>query len=56
MKPYFQFPEDETEATKELQKQTLSEYTEILKAKKVFAVAETQKAFEMLRLFIVGNL
>jgi hypothetical protein len=47
MKPYFQFPEDETEAAKELWKQTLSEYKEILKAKKVFAVAKTKKAFEM---------
>ncbi len=52
MKPYFQFPEDKTEAAKELWKQTLSEYKEILKAKKVFAVTKTQKAF---RLFIVGD-
>jgi hypothetical protein len=41
MKPYFQFPKDETEAAKELCKQTLSEYKKILKAKKVFAVIET---------------
>ena len=47
MKPYFQFPEDKTEAAKELWKQTLSKYKEILKAKKVFMVAKTQKAFEM---------
>jgi hypothetical protein len=26
MKPYFEFPEDETEPAKEIQKQTLSEY------------------------------
>jgi hypothetical protein len=55
MKLYFQFPEDETEAAIELWKQTLSEYKEILKAKKVFAVAETQKAFKMFRLSVVGN-
>jgi hypothetical protein len=55
IKPYFQFPEDETEAVKELWKQTLFEYKEILKAKKVFAVAKTQKAFKMFRLFVVGN-
>jgi hypothetical protein len=40
MKPYFLFPENETEAAKEIRKQTLSEYKEILKAKKVFAIAE----------------
>jgi hypothetical protein len=55
MKPYFQVPEDETEAAKELWKQTLSKYKEILKAKKVFVVPETQKAFEMFRLFVVSN-
>jgi hypothetical protein len=55
MKPYFQFPKDETEAVKELWKQTLSEYKEILKAKKVFVVAETQKAVKMFGLFVVGN-
>jgi hypothetical protein len=35
--------------------QTLSKYKEILKAKKVFAVTETQKAFEMFPLFVFGN-
>jgi hypothetical protein len=34
MKPYFQFPEDTTKATKKIWKHTLSEYKEILKAKK----------------------
>jgi hypothetical protein len=43
MKPYFQFPKDETEAAKELQKQTLSKYKETLKTKKVFTVAKTQR-------------
>ncbi len=55
MKPYFQFPEDETETAKEIWKQTLSKYKEILKAKKGFAIAETQKAYEMFRCFVVGN-
>ncbi len=41
VKPYFLFPEDETEATKEIWKQTLSEYKEILKAKKGFTIAKT---------------
>ena len=44
MKPYFQFPEDETKAAKEIRKQTLSEYNKILKAKKKIAIAKTQKA------------
>jgi hypothetical protein len=39
MKPYFEFPEDETEAAKEIRKQTLSKYKEILKVKKSFAIA-----------------
>jgi hypothetical protein len=56
MKPYFEFPKDETEAVKELWKQTFSKYKEILKAKKVFAIAKTQKAFEMFHLFVVGDL
>jgi hypothetical protein len=55
MKPYFLFPKDKTEATKELWRQTLSEYKEILKAKKVFAVAKTQRAFEMIYLLIIGD-
>jgi hypothetical protein len=55
MKPHFQFPEDETEATKEIQKQMLSEYKEILKAKKGYAIAKTQKAYEMFRCFVVGK-
>ncbi len=46
MNPYFEFCENETEAEKEIWKQTLSEYKEILKAKKSFAVAETQKAYK----------
>jgi hypothetical protein len=41
MKPYFEFPENETEAEKEIWKQALSKYKEILKAKKSFVVAET---------------
>ncbi len=34
MKPFFEFPENKTEAEKEVWKQTLSEYKEILKVKK----------------------
>ncbi len=55
MKPYFLFPEDEAEAAKEVQKQTLSKYKEILKAKKGFMIAKTQKAYKMFRCFVVGD-
>jgi hypothetical protein len=55
MKPYFIFPEDERDAAKEIWKQTLSKYKEILKAKKIFAVAKTQKAYKMFHCFVVGN-
>jgi hypothetical protein len=47
MKPYFQFPEDMAETTKETWKQTLSKYKEILKAKKSFAIAKTQQAYKI---------
>ncbi len=43
MKPYFQFPKDRTEAVKEIRKQTLSEYKEILKAKKGFALPKPKR-------------
>jgi hypothetical protein len=55
MKPYFEFPESKTEAEKEIWKQTLSKYIEILKAKKSFAIAKTQKAYKMFCCFNIGN-
>ncbi len=55
MKPYFLFPEDKIEAAKEIWTQMLSKYKEILKAKKGYAIAETQKAYEMFRCFVVSN-
>ncbi len=55
MKPYFNFPKDNTEEAKELWKQTLAKFKEILKAKKVIAIAESQKAYKIFRLFVVGN-
>ncbi len=56
MKPYFLFPEDKIEAAKEIRKQMLSKYKEILKAKKVFAIAKTQKAYKMFRCFVFSDL
>jgi hypothetical protein len=55
MKPYFEFPEDKTETAKEIQKQTLSKYKEILKVKKSFTIVETQRAYKMFDCFIVGD-
>ncbi len=55
MKPYFIFLEDKTEAAQEIWKQTLSEYKEILKAKKSFVIAKTQKAYKMFRCFVIGD-
>jgi hypothetical protein len=55
MKPLFKFPEDKAEAKKQVQKQTLSKYKEILKAKKSVAVAEAQKTYAVFHCFFVGN-
>ncbi len=43
MKPYFLFPEDKTKAAKDVLKQTLSKYKDILKAKKKIVIAETKR-------------
>ncbi len=56
MKPCFQYSEDKTKAAKEIWKQMLSKYKEILKAKKGFAIAKTRKAYEMFHCFVVDNL
>jgi hypothetical protein len=55
MKPLFEFPEDETKAEQDIQKQLHSEYKEILKTKKGVAVVEAQKAYEVFRCFVIGN-
>jgi hypothetical protein len=55
MSPFFNFPEDKTVATKEERKKKLNELNESLKAKKMFAVKQAQKAYELFRCFIVGK-
>jgi hypothetical protein len=55
MKPYFEFPQNKTEAEKEVWKQTLSKYKELLMAKKSFAVTETQKVYKVFCCFVAGN-
>ncbi len=55
MVPYFEFPPNKSEEAKKLRHDSLNMFKEILKAKKVTAIAETQKAYKMFRLFVVGN-
>ncbi len=55
MSPFFNFPEDETVAKKEARKKKLSKLNKSLKAKKTFAVEQTQKAYELFHCFVVGN-
>ncbi len=55
MSPYFNFPEDETLASKEARKKKLSDLNESLKAKKSFAVKQAQKAYELFHCFVVGK-
>jgi hypothetical protein len=51
--PFFNFPEDDTVATKEARKKKLNKLNESLKAKKTIAVELAQKAYEMFHCFVV---
>jgi hypothetical protein len=55
MSPFFNFPKDETAAKKEARKKRLSNLNESFKAKKSFVVDQAQKAYELLRCFVVGK-
>ncbi len=55
MSPYFNFPEDETPAKKEVRKKKLADLNKSLKAKKSFTVDQAQKEYEMFRCFVVGK-
>jgi hypothetical protein len=55
MSPLFNFPDNKTAAEKEVQKKKLNKFKETLKAKKDFAVAEVQKAYELFHCFVVGE-
>jgi hypothetical protein len=55
MAPYFQFLFDESKEAKKLCLDLLNKFKEIVKAKKVTAIVETQKAYKMFRLFIFCN-
>ncbi len=55
MSPFFNFPEDETVAAKEARKKKLNELNKALKAKKVIAVKQVQKAYKLFCCFVVGK-
>jgi hypothetical protein len=55
MSPFFIFSEDETGAAKEERKKKLNKLNESLKAKKVITVELAQKAYKLLRCFVVGE-
>jgi hypothetical protein len=55
MAPYFQFPPDESKEAKKLRHNSLDQFKDILKAKKVTAIAVTSQAYKMFRLFVVGD-
>jgi hypothetical protein len=55
MSPFFNFPEDESAAEKEVRKKKLSDLNESLKAKKSFAVEQAQKAYKLFHCFVVGK-
>ncbi len=55
MSPFFNFPEDETPAKKEVRKKKLANLNKSLKAKKSFAVDQAQKAYELFHCFVVGK-
>jgi hypothetical protein len=55
MSPLFEFPDDKTTTKKEGRKKKLDHLIEALKAKKDIAVAKAQKAYELFRCFVVGE-
>ncbi len=55
MSPFFNFPEDESAAKKEVRKKKLSKLNESLKVKKSSAVEQAQKAYKLFRCFVIGK-
>ncbi len=55
MSPFFKFLEEETMAQKEARKKKLSKLNKALKAKKVIAVKQAQKAYELFCCNVVGK-
>jgi hypothetical protein len=55
MAPFLQVPSDESKEAKKLCKASVEQFKGILKAKKGTAIAVTSQAYEMFRLFIIGD-
>ncbi len=55
MRPFFNFPEDESVVKKEARQKKLSKRNESLKVKKSFAVEQAQKAYKLFRCFVIGK-
>ncbi len=55
MAPYLQVPPNESKEAKTLCLASLDQFKDILKAKKVTAIAMTGQAYKMFRLFVVGD-
>jgi hypothetical protein len=55
MSPHFNFPDNNTVSKKQEQENKLNKFKETLKAKKDFAVAEAQKAYELFCCFVVSE-
>ncbi len=55
MQPLLEFPDNKTESKKEERKKKLLKIKKTLKAKRNFAVAETQKVCKLFRCFVVGK-
>jgi hypothetical protein len=53
--PFLQVPPDESKEAKKLCKASMEQFKGILKAKKGMAVSVTSQAYEMFRLFIIGD-
>jgi hypothetical protein len=56
MSPFFNFTEEETVAKKEARKKKLSDLNKSLKAKKSFAVNQTQKAYKLFHCCVFGEM
>ncbi len=55
MAPFLQVPPDESKEAQKLCKASVEQYKGILKTKKGMAIAVTSQAYEMFRLFVVGD-
>jgi hypothetical protein len=55
MRPFFNFPEDESAAEKKARQKKLSKLNESPKVKKSFAVEQAQNSYKLFRCFVIGK-